>query len=470
MSTDGDSMPPTNGDIIKLLQALRAENEFGVLSEGEDEQILRQIYSPLKSRFCRTCKGSKTSSVNYGKIQKIDCRKDLEKVSSNFARWQLNPLEFWERPVLEPLKYSDVSNNRARYFVLSAAKLDSQITDQEILQRFVAIEIYALFKRVSEEHSTYVTDDRVGFFLRRLGLPVSEEKVKTYGNIIRRGKKVVSFCKKLMQSERSDGFDGDENEDIIAIDYGALFLPSLPNSMWDTYGLVGEDQKHAIQHLRKIGIIEAAKATGADNMARDLLKFHQKILWMPNIGSGSSKRGANQCQTGGNSKRPRIEFAPNEVNTQPLEVDDSGRFLENSCDTRQLIALASAACATEAGFSLQSGERRDPPNPLPIDQQVYSDAASLSHLNASPGDLSHPNGPGNAPSLSIEELLQPLGTDNFVGVPSLSIEELLQPLCADNFVGPPLLSIDALLQNSEMNCEVQDVPSGSVATSGWPLP
>ncbi|KAG8408123.1 hypothetical protein J3459_018167 [Metarhizium acridum] len=204
-------------------------------------------------------------------------------------------------------------------------------------------------------------------------------------------------------------------------------------------------------------------------MARDLLEFHQKILWMPNIGSGSSKRGANQCQTGGNSKRSRIEFAPNEVNTQPLEVDDSGRFLENSCDTGQLIALASAACATEAGFSLQSGERRDPPNPLPIDQRVYSDAASLSHLNASPGDLSHPNGPGNAPSLSIEELLQPLGTD-FVGVPSLSIEELLQPLCADNFVSPPLLSIDALLQNSEMNCEVQDVPSGSATTSGWPLP
>jgi hypothetical protein len=126
-------------------------------------------------------------------------------------------LEFWER-LIKPLpQYSDqLQENRVRIFLQGAAQLDSNIEEQRILRRFVAVSAYNLFRRTFPTSShTRILDKQLERFLVTEGLPSSEHTI--CGEIIRRGQRHTQFCQQLKVGEE--------------VGFGTLFFASIPDTM-----------------------------------------------------------------------------------------------------------------------------------------------------------------------------------------------------------------------------------------------
>lgn len=221
----------TNGEVINFLKTLPEARPFGVFNNEEEKpEIFRQLYLPLRSLFTRT---TTSSRANCSKIEQISCLAVPDSLSRRFSRWLEDPLDFWET-LLEALpRYSGRrAEDRARIFLEGAAHLDTQIDEQRILRRFVAVSAYRLFRRAILTSRTRILNSNIKAFLALVGLPTSETDVENYGDIIRRGERHVSFCHRVEGGD-DDAPKNDDEEHLCggANDYGPLFFSDIPDSM-----------------------------------------------------------------------------------------------------------------------------------------------------------------------------------------------------------------------------------------------
>lgn len=123
--------PLTNRDVILWLQTLPENRPFGASEDRESSEFLRQLYIPLRSLFGTS---TKTSQANRARIEKINKLTVPHRLLNRFTSFQQDPLEFWERLVLELPKYSGQEQKaRSRTFLQGVAQLDSNIEEQRVL-------------------------------------------------------------------------------------------------------------------------------------------------------------------------------------------------------------------------------------------------------------------------------------------------------------------------------------------------
>lgn len=204
----------TNSEVVQILRSLPGDRPFGVLEEGETSEFLRQLYLPLRSLFSTT---TTTSQANRARIEQINQLEVPSRLQVRFSSFETDPLEFWERLVKPLPQYSDqLREKRARIFLQGAAQLDSNIEEQRILRRLVAVSAYNLFRRTfpTSSHSR-VLEKQLERFLFMVELPSSEHKI--CGDIIRRGQRHTQFCQKLKVGEE--------------VGFGSLFFASIPDTM-----------------------------------------------------------------------------------------------------------------------------------------------------------------------------------------------------------------------------------------------
>lgn len=230
-----ESKPFTNGDVVVALQTLPESQLFGVFNEGEEPEFLRQIYLPLRQLFSKT---TRASQANYARIKQISRLRVPEILSSRFIGWLKDPLQFWER-ILEALpKYSDQPpKNRAKIFLEGVHALDSQLEIGRIFQRFAAVSASRLFKRANPTSAARIGTKHITGFLEHAGLENSEANIKKYGDILRRGQRIISFCQRLADKEQpNNNAHSDDNvmeqPHLETSDYGPLFFPDIPDSMY----------------------------------------------------------------------------------------------------------------------------------------------------------------------------------------------------------------------------------------------
>lgn len=165
----------TNSEVVQILRSLPRGRPFGDLEEGEPLEFLRRLYLPLHSLFSIT---TTTSQANRERIEQINHLEVPSRLQDQFSSFETDPLEFWER-LIKPLpQYSDqLPENSARIFLQGAAQLDSNIEEQRILRRFVAVSTYNLFRRTFPTSShTRGLEKQLERFLFMLELPSSESK------------------------------------------------------------------------------------------------------------------------------------------------------------------------------------------------------------------------------------------------------------------------------------------------------
>ena len=227
--TSSSSRCITNGEVIKFLQTLPEDHTFGTLQEGEEEkqEFLRQLYLPLHSIF----KTSTTKSqANRSRIQKISRLEVLQSLSNRFPQFERDPWEFWERLITSLPPYSEQTiETRAQVFLQGAAQLDCTLWEQRILQRFIAVSAYSLFRRAIPTSGARVLTTNIEKFLVDVGLQNVPNATEIYGKIIRRGQRHTLFCQKL-NSIDGDRVDSDDRGEVTE-DYGPLFFISIPDTM-----------------------------------------------------------------------------------------------------------------------------------------------------------------------------------------------------------------------------------------------
>jgi hypothetical protein len=228
----------SNGEVIAILKTLPEDRPFGVVDDKQKLEFLRQLYVPLRRLFNTTTTSSK---ANRDRVKNVNSLEVLQILHDRFPRFEENPFEFWES-LIEPLpRYSEESErNRAKTFLEGAAQLDTNIDEQRILRRFVAVSAYKLFRRAIPTSESRVVTTSVKRFLLRAGIAISEnDDVDKYGDIIRRGQRHTNFCQGLAAGvlvnknmEANDiSEDGMiEREEYNEI-YGPLFFSSIPDSM-----------------------------------------------------------------------------------------------------------------------------------------------------------------------------------------------------------------------------------------------
>lgn len=218
---------PSNGDVISVLETLPKDRPFGVVDDNLKLEFLRQLYVPLRRLFGTTTSRSK---ANIHRVQSINQLEVLQKLRDRFPQFKKDPFEFWERSVEALPQYSGQGKlDRARTFLEGAVQLDTNIDEQRILQRFVAVSAYKLFRRAIPTSESRVLVTSVKRFLVHTGLSVSNCDIETYSNIIRRGQRYTNFCRQLAAGHIGDGdlVNGEEHNEI----YGTLFFLSIPDSM-----------------------------------------------------------------------------------------------------------------------------------------------------------------------------------------------------------------------------------------------
>ncbi|KAI9923423.1 hypothetical protein ASPWEDRAFT_304204 [Aspergillus wentii DTO 134E9] len=258
--------PLTNGEVMNVLRKLPPTQPFGSFEKNEDREFFRKLYLPLRKAFTTTTSSSQT---NCSRVCRIDQLEVLPSLQARFSEFEKDPLQFWENIAKTLPKYSGLeTQNRARTFLEGAAQLEANIEEQRILRRFVALSAYNLFRRAFPMASNdRVYDSNVKKFLTRVGLP--KENYNEYGDIIRRGQRHKGFCHRL----RDGSGDGE--------DYGALFFPSIPDTIWDVGGLREKDLQSSIEHLQKLKISEQSVKSNANRIAQTLLDYHAGLIWVP---------------------------------------------------------------------------------------------------------------------------------------------------------------------------------------------
>ncbi|KAJ5115567.1 hypothetical protein N7526_011448 [Penicillium atrosanguineum] len=122
---------------------------------------------------------------------------------------------------------------------MGAAQLDTNIEEQLIFRRFVAVSAYNLFRRVfpnSPESRVFTCN--IAQFLVLTGLPTTDADIDKYGSIIRRGQRQMLICRKLKDDDPSsyspqDNLISDDTSESMqdSDDYGLLFFSSIPDAL-----------------------------------------------------------------------------------------------------------------------------------------------------------------------------------------------------------------------------------------------
>jgi hypothetical protein len=214
----------SNSEVIKFLEALPSEDDFGSVT-GENRDFLRRLYDPLHDIFKAA---RNTSRVNRDRIQAITELKIPQSLLDDFPNFIVDPLGFWERRQQDLPHYSKKTGlERTKLFLQMAIQLSNNIDEQIILRRFVATSTYKLFKRATWETSR-TTPDNIRQFLSASGIPVPDDPdeqkdiVDKYVIIIRRGQRQEKICKEV---------DDSKGDDISNRIYGPLFFDSIPDNM-----------------------------------------------------------------------------------------------------------------------------------------------------------------------------------------------------------------------------------------------
>ncbi|PHH59602.1 hypothetical protein CDD81_2840 [Ophiocordyceps australis] len=441
--------PITNGEVIDILRRLPRQNPFG-LFDGEKPDFLRQIYLPLHRLFGRPS----FSRTNFMKVQQITHLEVPNSISNQFPRWLEKPLDFWENFTDELPRYSQEEiEARARAFLQSAALLERQIDNQRIFRRFVAVSAYRLFRRATPTSSTRILNSNIERFLNLVGFQDSETGFETYGSIIRRGKRLADFCRAAEVGEDDGVTHGEIN------DFGPLFLLDLPDSIWESKGLLANDWTSAIQHLQTKNIQKVTQQSNAKRVASHLLNYHLSFIWTRNLDPGChavGKRGLrsqnNNTEQTSTTKRQRVENTANprrfmhahissrhsqkssgrapwsqEMGLSPaqdislqshlplnwqvlgMQPGDTSKFTFDithnpSRESQGPQALVSDACSADTNFLVLGPEA----NPNEI--RHSENEVSISHLSGLNYDLNHLEVPGSGSKemhheVSIENLL-----------------------------------------------------------------
>lgn len=224
----------TNGEVINFLKTLPENSCFGHLEDNEDrlEEFLRHLYVSLRGLFSST---TTTSNANRTKILKIEKLEVLPSLHVQFPLFEDQPQKFWElhNTELQPYDNEQAREHRAKIFLQNAVQLDSNIQEQEILQRFVSVGAWKLFKREIPTCGNRVVTTSLKRFLKHVGIQCStsdENAVDTYGKIIRRGQRYESFCRELSSIKPTKDKREANQEEKNEI-FGPLFFSSIPNTM-----------------------------------------------------------------------------------------------------------------------------------------------------------------------------------------------------------------------------------------------
>jgi hypothetical protein len=222
-------------EVIAALGDLPGEQTFGHVEDSQHLDFLRRIYRPLHKLFATS---TTTSKVNCARVREIKSFQIPQTLQRRFARFEADPLEFWEMLVKPLTRYSDkAEEDRAKLFLENAAHLEKNIDEQMILRRLVAVSSYKLFRRAIPTSDQRIMKPSVRKFLSHVGLSISEDDVdtiKTFSDILHRGKRQKDFCEELTVENSNDDSlqatrpsSGEDDNHI----YGPLFFSSIPDSM-----------------------------------------------------------------------------------------------------------------------------------------------------------------------------------------------------------------------------------------------
>lgn len=234
----GQKKSLTNSDVLKALRNLPKEQPFGQAEETETKELLLVVYKQLHRQFGKT---TSSSQAHRAMITQLPSLVVIPSFDHDFPKFEKSPWLFWEGTVKKLPPYgSQPMKDRAAIFLTGAAQLASNIEDQLILRRFVAISAYHLFLQAfprKDNIGSRIYTSNIKKFLALLGLPQEDADITTYGDIIRRGRRQKSFCLKL---KNDDSFHND-SEDFPAIndrtgnqavvDYGPLLFSGIPDSL-----------------------------------------------------------------------------------------------------------------------------------------------------------------------------------------------------------------------------------------------
>jgi hypothetical protein len=216
----------TNGEAIEFLRTLPQNHPFGVLENDEKREFLRRLYVPLRDLFSTSTTPSRANRTRVLGISRLEVLKSL---AERFQGFETDPLEFWERLSKALPQYAKHgAENRAKIFLEGAVQLDTNIQEQLILQRFVSVASYKLFRRAIPASDTRIMPESLKRFLIHVGICSSEsghEDIRKYGDIIKRGRRHAHFCQELKSGQTIDDSEGDNEA------YGPLFFSSIPDTM-----------------------------------------------------------------------------------------------------------------------------------------------------------------------------------------------------------------------------------------------
>lgn len=218
----------TNGEAIEFLSTLPQNHPFGIPENDEKREFLRRLYFPLRDLFSTSTTSSRANRTRVLEISRFEV---LESLAQRFRVFETDPLEFWER-LSEALPQYDKhgAEKRAKTFLEGAVQLDTNIQEQLILQRFVSVAAYKLFRRAMPSSGTRIMPESLRRFLMHVGICYSGscegEDIDKYGDIIKRGRRYAHFCQRLVASQTIDEDREGDNEA-----YGPLFFSSLPDTM-----------------------------------------------------------------------------------------------------------------------------------------------------------------------------------------------------------------------------------------------
>lgn len=134
----------SNGEVIAILKTLPEDRPFGVVDDNQKLEFLRQLYVPLRRLFNTT---TTTSKANRDRVKNVNHLEVLQTLRDRFPRFDEDPLEFWERLIETlPRPSERAERDRAKAFLKGATQLDTNIEEQLILRRFMAVSAYKLFQ------------------------------------------------------------------------------------------------------------------------------------------------------------------------------------------------------------------------------------------------------------------------------------------------------------------------------------
>ncbi|KAK2600328.1 hypothetical protein QQS21_004969 [Conoideocrella luteorostrata] len=310
------------GQVVNYLQSYSPDEPLDTVSHDFLRAILRKLRNILERS---------SSELNCDKIQAIEeCCVD-NKVSEHFECWRNDPSEFWELSLAILPKNSGLhgTKEKLRIFFHGALKLDIQLKIRRIHWRFLTISAHAYFRR--QYPTGKITDKKVRHFLQELCLSASDNEVSRCMSILTGGQRRTEFCRSLQVAgqnamEKIKGCAGtnesanhDPAKKQETIDYGPMFLDTIPDDIWDKKnGLYGYQAKASIAHLLSIKIQQWSAESGCEALATKLLAFHERFIWNDSTINGEKRHGESiVCKE---PKRQRlIAMSYNTSNSQAPE-------------------------------------------------------------------------------------------------------------------------------------------------------